>query len=208
MSEYQKLLSCWHKLEHYSPAAVPKGDIIKELSSNSPWDIPLKPSIKGNTIEYTIYLGVFNSTKVIDFVKDFFKDTTEEINQRGGNICIASLKIDILGKYIPNSLGISTLPWALRQLEKKKIDNDDIESSWQEILDFGQLRNCMAHSNGIAIGSRENLVKYVESKSNLSYDKGFKQITVTKEYLLEMSKTCFEYLDKIMERVWANKPKN
>lgn len=134
MSEYQKLLSCWHKLEHYSPAAVPKGDHIKKLDTNLPWNISIKPS-KGKTFEYTVYLGVFNLNNVIDFVKDFFKDETEEINQRGGNICIASLKVDINGKYVPNSLGISTLTWALAQLENERIDQDDWASAFQRLQD-------------------------------------------------------------------------
>ena len=58
MNEYKKILSCWHKLEHFSPSSLPKGKNISELNIEY-WKTPLNPSNSDKTIEYTIYLGVF-----------------------------------------------------------------------------------------------------------------------------------------------------
>lgn len=80
MNESQELLSCWHKLEHFSPASIPKEKNIEELTSILPWTLTSKPSSTDKTIEYTIYLGVFNSLHITEFIKNFFKDNSEEIN--------------------------------------------------------------------------------------------------------------------------------
>lgn len=39
MSEYRKILECWHKLEHFNPAIPPKGNNILKFSNEilSPW---------------------------------------------------------------------------------------------------------------------------------------------------------------------------
>jgi hypothetical protein len=131
MNEYKNLLSCWHKLEHFSPAAIPKGKDIDILDEHEPWKIPLKSNNPEKTIEYTIYLGVFDSNEVNKFVKDYFKDTSKDESFRSSKICFASLNLDIEGKYINDSFGISTLPWALSQLEKDKIKTDN----WSEVFE-------------------------------------------------------------------------
>jgi superfamily I DNA and/or RNA helicase len=125
MPEYENLLACWHKLEHFSPASLPKGDNISELDEILPWNKDLEPLTEDKTYEHTIYLGVFKLNTVIDFVKEYFNDSTDEINISKEKICYASIKADINGKYITNSLGISTLPWALGMLESDKIDEKD-----------------------------------------------------------------------------------
>lgn len=133
MSEHKKLLSCWHKLEHFSPALIPKGKHIELLNDKEPWKIPLKPKDVNKTIEYTIYLGVFDSLVVNDFVEEYFKHSKKDENFRNSKICFASLKLDIEGKYVNKSFGVSTLPWALSQLENNKIKNDNWESSFETI---------------------------------------------------------------------------
>lgn len=134
MNQYQKLLSCWHKLEHFSPspAPAPNGKTIFKLNENEPWKIPYKSNDPKKTIEYTIYLGVFDSSVVNDFVKDYFKDTQKDENYRSSNICYASLKLDFEGKYLNESFGISTLPWALSQLEKSELNND----KWSKTFEY------------------------------------------------------------------------
>lgn len=133
MTEYKKILSCWHKLEHFSPASVPKGNTIEELNEREPWNIPLIPINPNKTIEYTIYLGVFESRIVNDFVKEYFQDTITDENFRTSKICYASLNLDIEGKYINDSFGISTLPWALGQLQKDQIANDNWSAAFEKI---------------------------------------------------------------------------
>lgn len=153
MNEHQKLLSCWHKLEHFSPASAPKASDknVELLKEKEPWKIPLKPTDPNKVLEYTIYLGVFDSSIVNDFVKSYFKSTEKDENFRNSKICYASLKLDENGKYINDSFGLSTLPWALSQLENNKIGNNN----WEE--DFQTLK--------------ENLTEYI--------DLNFKEIITT-----------------------------
>ncbi|MEI6865715.1 AAA domain-containing protein [Flavicella sp.] len=137
MSDHKKLLSCWHKLEHFSPASTPKASEknIELLNDIEPWKTPYKTQDPNKTIEYTIYLGVFDSSVANEFVKEYFKDTKKDENFRNSKICYASLKLDIEGKYINDSFGISTFPWALNQLENNKIKNDNWELSFQTVKD-------------------------------------------------------------------------
>ncbi|WP_025743484.1 DEAD/DEAH box helicase [Aquimarina pacifica] len=137
MSNHKKLLSCWHKLEHFSPALTPKASEknVELLNNIEPWKIPLRPKDPKKTIEYTIYLGVFDSSVVNEFVKEYFKDTKKDENFRNSKICYASLKLDTEGKYINDSFGISTLPWALNQLENNKIKNDNWELTFETVKD-------------------------------------------------------------------------
>ncbi len=132
MNEHQKLLSCWHKLEHFSPAELPKGkDVALLHKKTEPWKIPLKSTDPNRTIEYTVYLGVFNSGIADDFVADFFNDHSKDENDQNSKICFAALKLDNAGRYIKYSFGLSTLPWALSQLESRKINKD----RWGETFD-------------------------------------------------------------------------
>ncbi len=136
MSEHKKILSCWHKLEHFSPAVTPKASEKNvELLTKEPWKIPLRSKDPNKTIEYIIYLGVFDSSVVNEFVKEYFKDKKRDENFRNSKICFASIRLDIEGKYINDSFGVSTLPWALNQLERNKIKNDNWELSFEIIKD-------------------------------------------------------------------------
>lgn len=137
MSEHKKLLSCWHKLEHFSPASAPKSSEknVELLNDKEPWKIPLKSNDQNKTIEYTIYLGVFDSSVANEFVKKYFKDTKKDEIFRNSKICFATIKLDNEGKYINDSFGVSTLPWALNQLEKNKIKSDNWELSFEMVKD-------------------------------------------------------------------------
>jgi superfamily I DNA and/or RNA helicase len=137
MSEHKKLLSCWHKLEHFSPASAPKTSEqnVELLQNKEPWRVPLRPKNSNKTLEYTVYLGVFDLSTVNEFVKEYFKNTKKDENFRNSKICFASLKLDIEGKYINKSFGISTLPWALNQLENNKIKSDNWELAFETIKD-------------------------------------------------------------------------
>lgn len=86
-----QILSCWHKLEHFSPAILPKDKSLKPLKE-LPWMRPLEAKDPKKTIQYTIYLGVFSQISVSDFVKDFFKDERNNPNVTDAKVCYASLK--------------------------------------------------------------------------------------------------------------------
>lgn len=135
MSDHKKLLSCWHKLEHFSPADAPRAteNFVEILPEREPWKIPLSSSNPNKTIEYSIFLGIIDSSVVNDFVKEYFKDQRVNENFRSSKICYASLKLDIDGRYIDESFGISSLPWALHQLENGKIKNDNWELAFNQI---------------------------------------------------------------------------
>lgn len=187
MSEHKKLLSCWHKLEHFSPASTPKSSEknVELLNEKEPWKIPLKSKDPNKTIEYTIYLGVFDSSVVNEFVKEYFKDKNKDENFRNSKICFASIKLDIEGKYINDSFGVSTLPWALNQLEKNKIKNDNWELSFEAVKD--------------------NLIEYLELN--------FKEpITNSNEEVIKIStivnnSQLLKFQDKIEElNNWSIKP--
>lgn len=134
MEEYKKILSCWNKLEYFSPASLPKGS--EELKTIEPWNNTIRSSDPKKAIEYTIYLGVFDSFHVSDFVKVFFDDKDRDENEKNSKICFAALKLDSNGFYKKDSLGISTLPWALSQLEKGNIDSNRWSSSFERIKDI------------------------------------------------------------------------
>lgn len=131
--DYGHILSCWHKLEHFSPALLPKDTSVKRLR-DLPWARPLEAKDPRKTIQYTIYLGVFSQVSVSDFVKDFFKDESINPNTTDAKVCYASLKLDNRGIYIQNTFGLSTMPWALKQLEENKVDTNN----WSD--DFNGLK--------------------------------------------------------------------
>lgn len=134
MPNYHNLLSCWHKLEHYTPAALPKESGIQRLKNNTlPWNENSQPSKPNITIIFTVYLGVFQSSCVTDFVKEYFKDDRRGENDGNANICYASFKLNIDGRYINESLGISTLPWALGQLENNQIANNEWDKEFTKV---------------------------------------------------------------------------
>lgn len=134
MPDYKHILSCWHKLEHFSPALLPKDINIKRLGEELPWMRLLEAKDPRKTIQYTLYIGVFSLASVSDFVKEFFKDESVNPNSVNAKVCYASLKLDCQGIYIQNTFGLSTMPWALKQLEEDKIETD----TWSD--DFNQLK--------------------------------------------------------------------
>ena len=54
MADWQTLLSCWHKLEHYTPAELPKDKSIKQLQEKLPWNLPFTSKEEKKKIVYTI----------------------------------------------------------------------------------------------------------------------------------------------------------
>ena len=133
MENLQALLSCWHKLEHFTPAELPKDRSIKQLQEQLPWNLPLTSKDKKKTIVYTIYFDVNRLSIALEFVRNYFHDKSLMVDVNKSLMYYASLKLDEQGKYIENSLGISTFPWALCQLEKGKLSSDAWNESFQDI---------------------------------------------------------------------------
>lgn len=148
-------MNCWYKLEHFSPAPLPKGDNVRALELPEPWKQPQMPPSKGKVYEYTVYLGLFNSLEVTKFISEFFEESAEEEeDSRPQTICYASLRLDQNGHYLDGSFGVSTLPWALNQLREGNIEDAD----WSK--DFDELRG--------------NLEQYIDShfKETITNEEG------------------------------------
>nr|WP_321355575.1 ATP-binding protein [uncultured Draconibacterium sp.] len=175
MTQYQQLLSCWHKLEHFSPADIPKNSNTQLLKTVIPWLKKETPSSKEKTIEYTLYLAVISSAIVNDFVKEFFSDTEKEVNLRSSKICMASFKVDIDGSYIPNSFGASTLPWALKQLQSQKIE----DNNWAET--FLAVQNKLLEDLEYQLTGKINLDAILEVQSKV-----IKSLSWTTDLMLEI----------------------
>lgn len=92
---------------------------------------------------------------------------------------------------------------ALEYVKKySKISIIEKENDWGKIKKFQTIRNCIVHTNGVIKSNYALLDIYAQEHPNLVYEKSTNQIKITKEYLLEMSKICFDFLDNIMEKVW------
>lgn len=131
MANLQTLLSCWHKLEHYTPAELPKDKRIKQLYDKLPWNLPLTSKDEKKTIVYTIYFDVHPLSIALEFVRDYFRDDSLVVEVNKSLMYYASLKLNEQGRYIQNSLGVSTFPWALHQLEKGQLQSDSWSESFQ-----------------------------------------------------------------------------
>lgn len=118
MSRYGDLILCWHKLEFFSPADLPKVGVNVLKGDGLPWLTGAKSSASNKMIIYLVYLGVFDRSFVNFFVKGLFGVSVEPY-EVSSKICYASLKLDKDGKYINDTLGVSTLPWALMLLKEK-----------------------------------------------------------------------------------------
>ncbi len=170
--KYKKLLSCWHKLEHLSPAVLPKGKNVTELKSPEPWNPPIESSNPKKTIEHTVYIGVFESSSVTRFIDKIFNDPTKAEKQKSNKILFSSLKLDING-----SIGVSTLPWALSQLEKGQIETDNWSAQFEELInhlsnDFDYIFNevetnegdeIIKNSNPVSLGLLKEIQEKIES---------------------------------------------
>ena len=133
MTDNQNILSCWHKLEHFSPAIVPNDRYTKQLTITEPWRNTPKPSQTEKTVEFTVYIGVFDADIVSQFVAKKFDKNTTNVNVRKSSVCYAAIKVDDKGGYIKNSFGLSTLPWALGQLNTMEINKNDWASKFENI---------------------------------------------------------------------------
>jgi hypothetical protein len=83
-----------------------------------------------------------------------------------------------------------------------KISTNEMEIDWLKIKKFQMIRNCIVHANGVIKSNYKGLDIYARDHPNLVYENSTKKIEVSKEYLLEMSKISFNFLDTIMEKVY------
>ncbi|CAL2105534.1 ATP-binding protein [Tenacibaculum sp. 190524A02b] len=137
MSKLKKLLACWHKLEHFNPAILSNENNLTKLDTYvlEPWSGQVVDFSKKETVVYTVYFGVHQLTTINDFVKHFFKEQDNNPNKTEDLYFFASIQLDASGMYIKNTLGVSTLPWALGQIEKNKLETDNWSEKFKLLLD-------------------------------------------------------------------------
>lgn len=133
-----------------------------------------------------------------------FEYLLTEIAKKTGELFNSPIYIcEFVTKCRRNNKGISK---ALEYIQEySKINN--MEDDWEKIRKFQMIRNCIIHANGVIKSNYIGLDIYAKENPGLLYEKSSNQIKVTKEYLLEMRKTCFDFLDKIMEKVWEKAKK-
>lgn len=127
-----KQLKYWHKLEHFSPAAV-HNNSSKIQQDKLPWEVPQKQQDSSKYYhQYTLYFGVFRLNEVVEFVQDFFHSQKANSNSPKTKVCRASLKLDEHGRFIQETLGFSILPWALQQLNKGMLETDELAEAFKK----------------------------------------------------------------------------
>ena len=129
-------MSCWHRLEYFSPTTLPKSRKIELIDQNKelPWQ-KTKLTLEQNRVRiYTLYLGVFQAKELLHFVEKLLKKSTNDVNLPDDQFCYASIQLDGDGKFIENTLGISTLPWAMKKLSNNQL----LKEGWNE--GFNSLR--------------------------------------------------------------------
>ena len=120
-SKNQKLdlLRFWNKLEYLNPAPLPK-DPQRFSNDVLPWS-------KETELKYFVYLGVFESSSLFNFIRRHFRSDEQDPNEPREKYITASIELDSEGKYIDDTLIVSLLPFSLNQLKE-----DIVQSSWEE----------------------------------------------------------------------------
>ena len=162
----------------------------------------------GTVVNYTLQETFLLSATSYLFSQ--FEFSLREIAQKTAELF--KLKMDV-EKYVPKK----------RKRKKKKLSKidrflfftdetsniniSDLNIEWCKIKLFQQARNCITHANGYVGINYPKLKELPKSTKGLSYDADNNRISLDNDYLIEMSKTCFDFLNKIMEKAWANRPK-
>ena len=164
--DLQKSLTYWHRLEHFSPAPVPKGKTVSALPKDVPWYIPLRPKNINRAFEYTLYLGVFSSRASDAFVESFFGGQPEHPNARHQLLCRASLKVNQRGHYLQGSFGLSTFPWALGQLQRGRLNRSGWAGAFTGVKDA--LEDYLRHHFKETIRNRAGEVERISTAVTLA----------------------------------------
>lgn len=158
----------------------------------------------GSVINST--LGESFSLAATSYLYSQFEYLLFEIAKKTGILFNSPISVtEFKPKCKNNSKGISK---ALDYILKTSgISINDINALWSNIKKFQQIRNCIVHSNGIVKSNYKGLDIYATSKKGLRYEEESNRIRIEKEYLIELGKTCFSFLENVMEKTWGNRPK-
>lgn len=146
-----QILRYWHTLEYLAPfnldQQIDQSDSNKQIyfrlesdvnDYNFPW---LNPQIKSRlelnpnkSYKYQIYYGVFdarvaNNELLRLFRKENIRDTRNDFLS-----CYGRFSIDNTGVPVPDSLSLSSLPWALGHLQSGDFSQTIAQSNWNELF--------------------------------------------------------------------------
>lgn len=73
------------------------------------------------------------------------------------------------------------------------------EKTWQEINNYSQVRNCIAHDNGLLQEDDKNLIIYVKKKGIISNSTDERRIVLTKQFCEEALQTMQNFVITLYE---------
>lgn len=169
MQKMKNLLSCWHRIEYFTPSILPNKCISKTdencvnlLYEECPWE-KAQEIASGKVREYIIYLGVIPYSSVIKRTLELFEDTTEVVNPQSALLCSATLRVSSDGIFIPKSFGLSSLPFALVKLQNNMLSQDDwailFKTTHKEVL--SHIENLLSEKQGLE--SLQEITKRITS---------------------------------------------
>ncbi|MBK1790164.1 DEAD/DEAH box helicase [Persicirhabdus sediminis] len=142
-----QILKAWHRVEFFQTYSLPEDstqdnsstkisteEFFKYGNSILPWlnaKLLKKDKSCSTKTVYTLHLGLFDTAVISDVIKQHTASITSgsisatELEQRleiNGLSCFAKLEIDEFGTPQPESLSVSSLPWAIGMLINGQLD--------------------------------------------------------------------------------------
>ena len=137
----------WHKVEFFQPydlqekidrrviryCLYPKQIVDSNLPWLDPYALHIAGGNAGRKYRFYLYLGLFDKSELTKLAKklidapqnEWEKIDWEERLEQEGKTCFAKLRLDHHGTPDWTRFSISTLPWALGQLQKGQLDRID-----------------------------------------------------------------------------------
>jgi hypothetical protein len=145
----QQILRYWHTLEYLAPFNLEQQidqaeanrqtyfQFVSEINnSNLPWlDLQTKIKLELNqnkSYKYQIYYGVFDARLANNELLRLFNKKDIRDDRNDFLSCFGRFSLDNNGTPIPDSLSLSSLPWALGHLQSGEIGKIIKQSSWNE----------------------------------------------------------------------------
>ncbi len=157
--DYTNILSCWHKLELFASTPVPKIKNCQEFTTKY-WNEyrGVKSKDRNKVVVFTIYFGVIKQFEINDILRILVEDESSDINKDRSHKCFASIKLNGNGIYLPDTLSVSPLPWAITRLNNGELGSNDWAAKFKTLeLDiFDALDEIL---NQIQVDSDDELLK-------------------------------------------------
>lgn len=133
----------WRAVEYFTPQRLeepsPRNGVCAVTSTQPlPWEsTTAKRDRRGSDQRHTVYLGVFDLRRVAQSLRKSLGSPAQDpddgrIRRQSGWSALASLTLDGEGRYIKDSLALSTCGWAVGHVRRLK--NDD----WFTLFDDAQ----------------------------------------------------------------------